>query len=399
MSAASAAINFEATAIADSVKTMHSSSPGSRRQVLQTLLATGLSVGIPAWAQSNPSGRTHAVVQIADMSSSQVDVSKDFLAGSRTAWQEINAKGGLKGRPVQHQTIEIDGSAASIRSAVDTIKGQPHVVAAFGTVGAQAALQVAGLLQREIPDIAHIAPWLQQPHAIATENTIAVFASRQAQISHAVKSLSATGVTELGAVYANAAEFASYRNDMEQVATALGVTLKSYGPTSDLQQLGKSLPSQSPRILVFLGGTPEVVQFAQGIEQQAMQRYIVAMSDVNVQTLSLMRVSRFTPVIATQVVPMVNSNTPLVRNFRDAMARYLDEPPTPQSLAGYISARYTYEALLGVDGIPTRSNVLASLQRRGNSDLGGFQIALDSKHIAGTFVTQSMISSDGRIVG
>jgi hypothetical protein len=295
--------------------------------------------------------------------------------------------------------VEIDGSAASVRSAIDTIKGQASIVAAFGSVGAQAAAQVASLLQREIPDIAHIAPWLQQPHTIGLDNTFPIFASRQAQITHAIKSLSATGVTEIGVVYANTYEHASFRTDMEQLAASTGVSLKSYGPTGDLPQLGKSLTPQSPRILVFLGGTPELVQFSQGIEQHAMQRYIVAMSDVNVQTLSQMRVSRLTPVIATQVVPMVNSNAVIVRSFRDALSRYLDEPPTPQSLAGYMSARYTLEVMQNVEGPPTRSNLLAALQRRGNHDLGGFPITLDGKHRTGNYVTQSMISADGRIVG
>jgi ABC-type branched-subunit amino acid transport system substrate-binding protein len=96
---------------------------------------------------------------------------------------------------------------------------------------------------------------------------------------------------------------------------------------------------------------------------------------------------------------MVNSNAVIVRSFRDALSRYLDEPPTPQSLAGYMSARYTLEVMQNVEGPPTRSNLLAALQRRGNHDLGGFPITLDGKHRTGNYVTQSMISADGRIVG
>jgi ABC-type branched-subunit amino acid transport system substrate-binding protein len=401
MGTASAAISFIATQAADqpSPLLMHPSRPVPRRTALAAILGSVATLSRAEPPQPIVASRSLAVIQIADMSAGQTDVTKDFLAGSRTAWQEINAKGGLKGRRVQHMVVEVDGSAASVRSAIDTIKGQPSIVAAFGSVGAQAAAQVASLLQREIPDIAHIAPWLQQPHTIGMDNTFPIFASRQAQITHAIKSLSATGVTEIGVVFANAYEHTSFRTDMEQLAASTGVSLKSYGPSADLQQLGKNLPPQSPRILVFLGGTPELVQFSQGIEQQAMQRYIVAMSDVNVQTLSQMRVSRLTPVIATQVVPMVNSSAVIVRNFRDALSRYLDEPPTPQSLAGYVSARYTFEVLQSVEGVLTRNSLLSALQRRGNHDMGGFPITLDVKHRSGNYVTQSMISADGRIVG
>ena len=123
------------------------------------------------------------------------------------------------------------------------------------------------------------------------------------------------------------------------------------------------------------------------------------MSDVGLQTVNQLGASRQAAVIATQVVPMVNSNVPIVRSYREAMGRYLDEPPTPQSLAGYLAARYTHEVLLGLDAAPTRSSVLAALQKRGSLDLGGFRIDLEGKRRSGTFVTQSMISTDGRLVG
>ena len=140
-------------------------------------------------------------------------------------------------------------------------------------------------------------------------------------------------------------------------------------------------------------------EFSQGIGKQASQRYIVAMSDVNLQTLAQLGNNRQAAVIATQVVPLVNSNLPIVRSYREAMGRYLDEPPTPQSLAGYLAARYTFEVLQSLDGTPTRSTVLATLQKRGSLDLGGFRIDLDGKRRSGSFVTQSMIATDGRLVG
>ncbi len=207
------------------------------------------------------------------------------------------------------------------------------------------------------------------------------------------------GIPELGAVYGSPAEYAAYQVGMEQTAAKLKMRLKSYSPSADLQQLGRTLSPDSPRILIFIGGTPELVQFSQGIDKQAAQRYIVAMSDVNLQTLSQMGGSRHAPVIATQVVPLVNSNLPIVKAYRDALGRLFDEPPTPHSLAGFMAARYTFEMLQNVDGPLTRASALQALQRRGSMDLGGFRVALESKARGGTYVTQSMIAADGRLVG
>ncbi len=207
------------------------------------------------------------------------------------------------------------------------------------------------------------------------------------------------GVSEIGAVFGSQAEYASYRDDLEQVASGLGVRLKTYYPSSGLQALASTLNAQSPRILIFLGGTPELVQFAQGIEKQAAQRYIVAMSDVNLQALQQLGVSRFTPVIATQAVPLVNGNQPIVRSFRETLARLYDEPPTPQSLAGYLSARYAQEVLQAVEGPLTRNSALQAFARRAPMDLGGFRINPDNKRKSSAFVTQSMVAADGRLVG
>lgn len=374
----------------------------SRRRVLQSLAGLSLAGAAPIWAQGPKSaqgGRSVTVAQIVDMSTSQIDVSKDFLVGSRAAWQEINARGGLQGVAIRHLVIEVNGDATSLRSAVETLKAEPHCVALFGTAGDRAAAQLVGMLTREMPDMAHVAPWLQNVEAVASPSTFSIFASRQEQIAHAIKSLSVMGIAQVGAVYGSAAEHTAYRADLEQIARALRLAIVSYSTDADLRDLARSLTTESPRVLLFVGGTPELVRFSQGVEKQAAQRYIIAMSDVNLQSIQQMGMSRFTPMIATQVVPMVNSSLPIVKAYRATLGRLFDEPPTPLSLAGYIAARYTHEVLQGVDGPLTRVSAMQAFARRSAVDLGGFRIAPDSRNRGTAYVTQSMISADGRLVG
>ncbi len=374
----------------------------SRRRALQ--LASGLCLtGLgSSWAQPSKAARaahTVTVAQIVDMSTSQIDVSKDFLVGSRAAWQEINGRGGLQGTQVRHLVIEVNGTAASLQAAVDSLKAEPHCVALFGSAGDRAAAQLAGMLGRELPDLPHVAPWLQNVEAVNSPSTFPIFASRQDQIAHAIKSLSVMGMTQVGAVYGSGAEYAAYRSDLEQIAKSLKLTIVSYNPTGDLSELAQSLKPDSPRVLLFVGGTPELVRFSQGIEKQAAQRYIVAMSDVNLQSIQQMGMSRFTPMIATQVVPMVNSSVPVVKAYRATLSRLYDEPPSPLSLAGYVAARYTHEVLLGIEGPVTRSAALQAFSRRNAMDLGGFHITPESRGRGTAFVTQSMITMDGRLLG
>src|SRR5215213_6841870 len=121
-----------------------------RRLLLQHagLLAAG--VAAPAWAQSGKSAsRSLIVAQVVDFSQAQQDVSKDFLIGSRAAWQDINTKGGIRGRTVHHQSIEVDGSAASVIAALASIKDNASCVALSGTAGDPAAALLASALRQE----------------------------------------------------------------------------------------------------------------------------------------------------------------------------------------------------------------------------------------------------------
>jgi hypothetical protein len=370
-------------------------------------LVTGAAMGAavlaaPALAQKGkPTAASAVVAQIVDMSNEQQDVSRDFLVGSRAAWQDINAKGGVHGRTVQHLSIEIDGSAASLRAAVKQLKDNPACVVLSGTAGDALAAQLVALLQEGNIALAHAAPWLQNSSVDVDERTFPIFATRQEQIGHALKSLSVMGMQELGAVYATPREHSLYQTDVERIASSLKLKLKEFRPgNGGLTPLGQGLSSSAPAVMLFVGGTPELVQFTQGLEKQARQRYVIALADVNLQTMVQMGGSRTTPVIATQAVPMVNqASLPVVRSYRETLARLFDEPPAALSLAGFIAARYTFEVLGDVDGALTRPSVLAAFQKRANVDVGGFRIAFNTQRRGSSFVTQSMLATDGRLIG
>lgn len=376
--------------------------PGLTRRGLLRAGASGLAaIGTPLWAQGARSApaRGITIAQIADMSAAQIDVSKDFLIGARAAWADINAKGGVRGLPVQHLVLETDGSAASLAKAIDTIQGLPHCVAAFGTVGSQAAAMASTQLQRSLPDLAHMAPWLHSTESSLPDNSFPIFASRTDQIQHALKSLSSMGVDQVGVIFGSPHDRQASLPEIERLTRNMALRPLVYPQHSEMQQLGASLHADSPRVLLFIGATPELLALTQGIARQAQQRYIIALADVNVLTLQQSGLSRHSAVIATQVVPLVNAQAPVVRQYREAMARLYDEPPTPQSLSGFVAARFAFEALRQTEGTPTRMGVMAALQQRKSWDLGGFLIQTSAQRRSGSYVTQSMLASDGRFVG
>ena len=374
------------------------SHPLNRRLWLQSAGLCALQSTTSAWAQPDKSQRNLTVAQLVDFSPAQQDVSRDFLVGSQAAWQDINTRGGIRGRSVQHLTMETDGSPESLRAALSTAQKNPDCVVLSGTVGDHLATQVTRLSAQGSIGLAHVAPWLQNSTVAADDWTFPIFAARQDQVAYALKNLSIMGLNELGAVYANKSYYEAHHTELERIAAAQQLRMSAFQSEGDLVGLGKKMTATTPAILLFMGGTPELAQFCQGLERQSRQRYVLALADVNLNTLLQLNPIRNTAVIATQTVPLTHSNAPIVRNYRDTLAKLFDEAPTPLSLAGYIAARYTYEVLNDIDGAITRQTALAAFQRRSNRDLGGFRVTFNAQRRSVPFVTQSMMAIGGRIV-
>lgn len=349
-------------------------------------------------AQPGKSGTPVVVAQVFDASAAQQDVSKDFLIGSRAFWQALNAQGGIRGRRVEHLNLEVDGTAAGVRAAIASIRDNASCVVLSGSAGDPVATLVAQELRQSSLSIAHAAPWLQNASVEVDDRTFPIFATRQEQIVHALKSLAVMGVQDVGAVFGTPQDWALYRDDMERTAASLKLKVMAFQPDGILPKAAQRLTPGTPAILLFVGGTPELVQFTQGLEKQQRQRYIVALADVNLQTVMQMGGARTTPLIVTQAVPVTTAGLPVVRQYRDVLSRLFDEPPAPLSLAGFIAARYAHEVLKDIDN-PTRANVISAFQRRASMDLGGYPVAFDRRRRAGAYVTQSMLTQDGRVIG
>ena len=206
---------------------------------LAAMVGASMLCNPPANAQScKTAGRSIAVAQVVDFSNAHQDVSKDFLIGSRAAWQDINANGGLKGRQVNHITFELDGSVAALQTSLETIRTNIDCIAVFGTASDSMALAVANALQNGATPLAHIAPWLHSAGAEASRNTFSIFASRQDQISHALKSLTGLGMQSIAVVFATVADKRQNQADIVRIGQVLGLGTQIHPFNANLRMVG-----------------------------------------------------------------------------------------------------------------------------------------------------------------
>lgn len=374
----------------------------NRRDLLRCAGLVPALAATTAWSQPGPpptSNRQITVVQMVDFSQAQQDVSKDFLIGSRAAWADIHTRGGLRGKRIEHLVLETDGTPASLQKALAAARDNPSCIALFGTVGDRLASQTVALSRKGGLNMAHAAPWLQDASLDIGDKTFPIFAARQEQIAHALKSAAVMSIRELGVIFGTAQDYQTYHTELDQLAVNLNIKLQTYRDTDDLRQLGQKLPATAPAVLLFIGGTPELAEFSQGLQKQTRQRYVLALADVNLNTLRQLGMTRNTTVIAMQPVPMVNTSLPIARSYRETMARLFDEQPTSLGFAGFIAARYTFDVLSSIDGALTRQNALVAFQQRTALDIGGYLVNFNAQRRSSTYVTQSMMSADGRLIG
>ena len=382
---------------------MFSANPPSRRYFIKCAGGMAAAVALPSFAQGGKASgtvtRSLTIAQLVDTSQAQQDVAKDFLIGSQAAWQDINLKGGVQGIKMNHLTVEVNGTQESLRAALFSLKNNPSCVILSGTAGDTLASQLTAELQQKNFPIAHTAPWLQTSRQDVGDFTFPIFAAREEQLTHALKSLTNLGIQDIGAVFASAQEFDFYRQDLDDTAKAMQIKLKTYKSEGDVFTFGQQLTLGTPAILLFFGGTPELVQFTQGLAKQQRQRYVIAMANVNLQTVAQLGAGRTTPVIVAQPVPVVTAGLPVVRAYKEAMSRLFDEPPVALSLAGFIAARYTFEVLNNMRGEITRASALIAFQQRENVDVGGFRVSFNSRRRSAAYITQSMLTLDNRVIG
>ena len=377
-----------------------------RRQIILNAAGAALACQTlnSALAQSAAPTRGSAepirLAQLLDSSQDQQEISRDYATGMRLAVNDFNRSAR---RRIQLVNFDSDGSAASVKAALQSIQKDPGLCALIGTAGERLALDSIAAARTEGLAIGHLAPWLSDSRFDTDRDVVPVFASREMQIRYAMKSLESLGIVDIGLVYSSEREFSALHLGVEAAAQALKLRAVSYTPqrAEDLASIANRLPVNSPAVLLFLGGTIELSQFAQALSARKLQRYVVSLADIDVATLVQLGVGRAVPLILTQVVPNPQSSAlPAVRDYRASLKAQFDEKPSQISLAGYLAARYVLPVLARMERPPTRETVLTEFERRSGEDIGGFRIGFSASQRRGsTYVTQTLLTGDGRLVG
>jgi ABC-type branched-subunit amino acid transport system substrate-binding protein len=318
------------------------------------------------------------------LSGPAAELGENMRAGVLAAVEEANRAGGMGGLKLELIALDDQYEPAQTVPNMRRLIEQEQVVAVIGNVGTPTAVSAipianetktpfygaftgAGVLRKQPPD-----RYVVNYRASYAEETAAM-----------VDAL----VGQLGLRPGEVAFF-TQRDAYGDAGFVGGIAaLKRYGLASEhdvahgryerntlavedgLAEVMQADPP--PRAVIMVGAYAPCARFIELARDVGVDAHFLNVSFVGAAPLAASLGERGDGVIITQVVPHVDSQVPLVREYRRALTAWkTTASPTFGSLEGYIAARILIRALSEIEGEITRESVIGALEGLGEFDLG-----------------------------
>lgn len=351
----------------------------------------------PAMAQE-----TWVIGQSAPLTGSNARFGQDIQSGAAAWLAQVNARGGLQGRPVQLLTLDDKNDRKQAAANATTLLANRNLLALFGF--ASATLSLDALPQAEKQRVPFFAPF-SGANAVRGKSPVlfTVRASYGEEMEKMLNFWTSLGFKRVSVVHyddevgqQNLAVVSQYLQKINLVPQAL--PLKRNAPVGKVE--AERLAAQQPEVILntVLSGAAAQLQK----ELVALGRLVPtsSLSFVGADQYIAAAGAASAGVSIGQVVPSPGSYSPAVRECAKALeAAGSKTPMNSTQLEACFAARVLTEGIRRVQGPVNPQTVLQSLSNLGTYDLGGFKItfAPGAQH-GSKFVELAMVTRDGRLV-
>ena len=328
-----------------------------------------------------------------------------FRAGIDAYLNMVNDQGGIKGRKV---ILTVEDNAYNPQRTVAAARkliSRDEVLAIampFGAVSASAFDYVLG--EAKVP---MVNPWgsALEWFSPVKENLFGVMALYENQArtigrwtakdghkNIVVVHSALAGFVNVAAQVAPGVKSAMPDGKVELLPTKFGTT--DYGP------IALELAKKNPDAVVMIMAQGEVIAAAKELRQQGYKGPFYTYSPSVVNSVLELGGPAMEGVKAIGLTVPVNADTPAVKRYREALAKYSPgEKPDYVSLISYALAMTTVEALRRIDGPINRKALVSSLYSMRNYDTGIFPpISYAPDRHLGVTRVQRVVSQGGQWV-
>lgn len=374
------------------------SAPRCNRRLVLAAVAATCALPLAARAAAKPL----LIGQSAPLTGPMAGPLLGVLGGQKIAFDEINRKGGIGGRPIELLMLDDAFDPKRTLENARTLVEQKEVISLFGTVGtAQTAAVLPYIAEKRMPLIAAYSgsPALRERHHPTFFTTQASYAD---ELVRMVRNLKAIQSTRLAVVYQNN-EFGKLLLPLaERIIQAEGATVAVARPLevsgADAVATAQAVAAARPQAVIMVVAGPAVLPYVKA--NRAWVGAPVYTFSLSLGTMILkalgddargLAVSRATP------YPWRATN-PLARNFAQLMQRE-DRPVDYDHYAGYINGRVLIEGLKAAGKNPTPESLVQGMEKLGRLDLGGYELNYSpTNHHGSNFVEITVVGPNGNFI-
>lgn len=346
---------------------------------------------------------------VVDQSGVQSDVSRDYLAGARTYFDQINSMGGINGRKINLIVKDDEGVTANTIRLTHELIDTNRVDALFGYVGDDGVDAVSKDPVFKAAKITLYAPLSGASVGRLPDHVFFLRPTYRDEVSHILQHFSLLGNKSF--VIINSLD--SFGDATATVLTdQLKVRqLKAAGKFSlsmrldNVENVAREVLKLKPQVVVVAADTIAMAEFLKKFRALDRGTNVVGFSTVNHRTLIEIAKPEFAAgTMLTQVVPHPQSNDTRVQSeHRAMMKKFRDEPPSHLTFEGFLAAKGLVRALERAQErtgrIINRSTIAAALAGTTQFDLDGITLSFTPDNDRGSkFVDLAYLRKSGTLV-
>ncbi|QNM98386.1 ABC transporter substrate-binding protein [Chitinimonas koreensis] len=327
-----------------------------------------------------------------------------YLRGLRAALAEVNAAGGVGGRPLALVALDDGGEPARTLANTRRLLDEEQVLALVGYSGSASALAAVPLA-----DAAGAALVDPLSGAIVLRRAgrlvFPLRADYGQEIDRLLEQIAAMGLRRLAVVYQpdvlGPAELAALDAALARVGLQESARRALPASNAGYPALAAALAAGQPEALLLATTGAASAGFVRAWRQTGSAAQLVGLSVLSAAQLR----SDLGPAAAgigiAHVVPSPwHSSQPVAGRYRLALKRYQQTDELHHAgLEGYLAGLLLAEGLRRASPQPSRKSLAAALDKLGRLDLGGFRLEYQPGQRKGSgFVDLSVIGSNGDFV-
>jgi ABC-type branched-subunit amino acid transport system substrate-binding protein len=366
---------------------------------LTTITTIALLIGATAHAQPQPL----LVGQSAALSGSQTEFGRDMRDGALAAFERVNKKGGIQGRPIELVTLDDGGNEAKAKENAARLIDEHKVLALLGFISRPSS--VAGAKIASEAKVPFIGPFSGTPALYKFDRYIfTIRASYDDELASMVKQLVTNGYRNVGFAYLNDARQVNVPL-VEKLLASHGMkpaVLVGLDRTSgEATQQAKELAAANPDVLLALANNVPLSGLIREARKQGNSTPLWIVSFVDSKGLVKELGPLAQGLVFAQIVPLPTRRTlRIVKEYQqDYAARFPNAPLSFTSLEGYIAARTLAEGLRRAGPGATRESLVRALESIQDYDLGDYFINFSPKsHNGSRFVDLTIVNKEGQFL-